>query len=71
MTGETEDIEFDSVRQAKELFNQCRYLYQRLWNNNRDYNNENIYENDKSTSNKNLNVNKQKTYVQEDGVGKL
>lgn len=32
LRGEIEDLEFDSVNQAKELFNQCRILYQKLWN---------------------------------------
>ena len=30
LTGENEDIEFDSVRQAKELFYQIRYIYQKI-----------------------------------------
>ena len=29
LNGENEDIEFDSVRQAKELFNQCRIIFQK------------------------------------------
>ena len=32
LTGEVEEIDFESVRQAKELFNQARILYQRVWN---------------------------------------
>lgn len=31
LIGQTEDIEFDSIRQAKELFYQCRHLFQKLW----------------------------------------
>ena len=33
LTGENEDIEFDSVRQAKELFYQIRYIYQKIKKN--------------------------------------
>ena len=29
LNGEDEDIDFDSVRQAKELFNQCRIIFQK------------------------------------------
>ena len=29
LNGENEDIDFDSVRQAKELFNQCRIIFQK------------------------------------------
>ncbi len=29
LNGESEDIDFDSVRQAKELFNQCRIMFQK------------------------------------------
>ena len=32
LNGENEDIEFDSVRQAKELFNQCRIIFQKEYN---------------------------------------
>ena len=32
LTGESEDIEFDSIRQAKELFVQCRILFQKEYN---------------------------------------
>ena len=32
LTGENEDIEFDSIRQAKELFVQCRILFQKEYN---------------------------------------
>lgn len=36
LTGKDENIEFESVRQAKELFNQCRMLYQKIWDSNKD-----------------------------------
>lgn len=29
LNGENEDIEFDSIRQAKELFIQCRIIFQK------------------------------------------
>ncbi len=29
LNGENEDIDFDSIRQAKELFNQCRIIFQK------------------------------------------
>ena len=32
LNGEDEDIEFDSIRQAKELFIQCRILFQKEYN---------------------------------------
>ena len=32
LNGESEDIEFDSIRQAKELFIQCRILFQKEYN---------------------------------------
>jgi len=32
LNGEIEDIEFDSIRQAKELFNQCRIIFQKEYN---------------------------------------
>ena len=32
LNGEDEDIEFDSIRQAKELFVQCRILFQKEYN---------------------------------------
>ena len=32
LNGESEDIEFDSIRQAKELFVQCRILFQKEYN---------------------------------------
>jgi kinesin family protein 6/9 len=32
LNGETEDIEFDSIRQAKELFVQCRNIFQKEYN---------------------------------------
>ena len=32
LSGEDEDIEFDSIRQAKELFVQCRILFQKEYN---------------------------------------
>ena len=32
LNGENEDIEFDSIRQAKELFVQCRILFQKEYN---------------------------------------
>ena len=35
LNGEDEDIEFDSIRQAKELFVQCRILFQKEYNGNK------------------------------------
>ena len=32
LNGESEDIEFDSIRQAKELFIQCRIIFQKEYN---------------------------------------
>ena len=67
MTG-GEDIEFDSVRQAKELFNQCRILFNKVWSGQEkigDISNEK-----KLSSEKNLIMNQQKS-APEDGVGDL
>jgi kinesin family protein 6/9 len=36
LKGDLEEMEFESVRQAKELFTQCRYLYQKAIAKNRD-----------------------------------
>ena len=45
LTGKDEDLEFESIRQAKELFNQCRILYQRIWDPLKDdMNNTNFNE---------------------------
>lgn len=45
LTGKDEDLEFESIRQAKELFNQCRILYQRIWDPLKDeYNNTHFNE---------------------------
>lgn len=65
-----EEVEFDSVRQAKELFNQCRILFQKVWVNIKDNLGDNIIEGNKIASGKTLNMNKQKTGTLEDGVGK-
>ena len=35
LNGENEDIEFDSIRQAKELFIQCRIIFQKEYNGNK------------------------------------
>ena len=39
LSGELEDMDFDSVRQAKELFNQCRIIFQKTYSDN-DFGNE-------------------------------
>jgi kinesin family protein 6/9 len=71
LTGETEDIEFDSVRQAKELFYQCRHLFQKFWGT-RDVT-EGLADKDKFTSNiLNPKMSKEKmNFGLEDGVGEL
>lgn len=38
LQGKIEDIEFDSIKMAKELFYQCRNLYQRLYDPSKDIN---------------------------------
>ena len=63
-----EDIEFDSVRQAKELFNQCRILFNKVWTGQErigDNSNEK-----KLTSDKNLIMDQQRTGSAHDGAGK-
>ena len=36
LNGEDEDVEFDNVRMAKELFNQCRILFQKEFSNTQE-----------------------------------
>ncbi len=60
MTGETEDVEFDSVRQAKELFNQCRILFQKVWVNKEGLG-DNINQGNKIATGNTLNLNNQKS----------
>lgn len=69
MTG-GDDIEFDSVRQAKELFNQCRILFNKVWTG-QERMGDHSSENQKLTSDKNLINNQQKAGSTEDGVGDL
>ena len=70
LTGETEDLEFDSVRQAKELFYQCRHLFQKLWGN-RDIT-EGISDQNKISNNVASRLSKEKTNLgYEDGVGEV
>ena len=65
-----EDIEFDSVRQAKELFYQCRQLYKKLLGNNPDYQNENMKVEGKNSMSNVGNLLKKQTY-DNDGMGDL
>ena len=69
MTG-GDDIEFDSVRQAKELFNQCRILFNKVWTG-QERMGDHSSEQNKLTSDKNLIMNQQKSGSPEDGVGDL
>ena len=59
--GVSEDIEYDSVRQSKELFNQCRTLYQKLLGN-REFSNDNMKVEGKNTTSNIAYSNKKLTY---------
>ena len=69
LIGEMEEIDFESVRQAKELFNQARILYQRVWNK-KEFSDTISDKLGKKISNKNIEHTKDKTQY-EDGVGDL
>jgi kinesin family protein 6/9 len=66
----TDDIEFESVRQAKELFNNCRQLYRRLLASNPDVANENVKVVGKHSTHNAANLLKKQTY-EDDGQGIL
>jgi kinesin family protein 6/9 len=71
LLGESEEIEFESIRQAKELFYQCRFLFQKICNTN-DIGEIAIDKKNFSIQNTNKNTTKQKTPSGvEDGVGVL
>jgi kinesin family protein 6/9 len=71
LLGESEDIEFESIRQAKELFYQCRFLFQKIWNTN-EIGEIAIDKKNFSSQNINKNTTKQKLPSgNEDGVGVL
>jgi kinesin family member 6/9 len=71
LTGETEELEFDSVRQAKELFYQCRHLFQKLWGN-RDIFDSGVDKDKFSSNNLNPKMSKEKMNLGfEDGVGEV
>ena len=67
LTG-NEDIEFETVRQAKELFNQCRILFNKVWASKESFG-DTSNENHKLSSDKNLIMNQQKSGSPEDGTG--
>ncbi len=69
LQGETEEIEFESVRQAKELFSQTRILYQKIWNK-REFSDTVTDKLGKKISNKNIEGMKEKGQAEE-GVGEL
>lgn len=67
LNGDHEDIEFDSVRQAKELFNQCRFLFQKVYSNNKEL----LTEKGEEMKQETINIEKQKTMKVEIGVGEF
>jgi len=69
LIGEVEEIEFESVRQAKELFNQARILYQRVWNK-KDFSDTLTDKLGKKLSDKGVVDSKEKD-MYKDGVGDL
>lgn len=69
LIGESEEMEFDSVRQAKELFTQCRFLFQKYCVNNRDLISDSSVETvEKRSTSNNLNIRKSSMVIT-DGVG--
>ena len=63
LNGEDEDIDFDSVRMAKELFNQCRILFQKEFSNTQEL-----------ISNKGEELDRKQSKLQtvlDDGVGEI
>jgi kinesin family member 6/9 len=71
LIGESEEIEFESIRQAKELFYQCRFLFQKVCSN-KDIGEISIDKKNFSSQNTNKNTTNQKTPSGlDDGVGEL
>ena len=68
LDGEDEDIEFDSVRQAKELFNQCRMLFQKEYTSNQDNLSDKA---DEIARKQSVGIEKKATMAFDDGVGEL
>jgi hypothetical protein len=64
-----EEMDFESVRQAKELFNQCRYLYQKLLNSNKGYMEDNNNQTSKNDIILNNKIIKKRTTMFEEGIG--
>lgn len=68
LDGEDEDIEFDSVRQAKELFSQCRMLFQKEYTANQDNLSDKA---DEIARKQSVGIEKKATMAVDDGVGEL
>lgn len=69
LNGESEDIEFDSVRQAKELFNQCRIIFQKEYNASKLVKES---EGEVETKNTKIELEREKTLIDnENGVGEF
>ena len=68
LDGEDEDIEFDSVRQAKELFSQCRMLFQKEYTSNQDNLSDKA---DEIARKQSVGIEKKATMAVDDGVGEL
>ena len=68
LNGEDEDIEFDSVRQAKELFNQCRMLFQKEYNATQESLSD---QGDEIARKQSIGIEKKMTMLVDDGVGEL
>lgn len=70
LTGKNEDMDFESVRQAKELFNQCRILYQRIWDPAKDKESLNVHSERTHAKEQSTVLDKHKK-ENEDGKGEL
>jgi kinesin family protein 6/9 len=68
--GQIDDIDFESVRQAKELFSQCRYLF-RNYTAGREIGDNTADINKFSNQNPNANFSKKMNQLNDDGVGVL
>lgn len=66
------EIEFESVKQAKELFNQCKHFFRKLLNNNTDFLNEDIADKERFCKMNTDTINKQKSMIyEEQEVGEM
>jgi len=71
LTGKNEDISFESVRQAKELFNQCRILYQKIYDPIKDNQYQSQLDDPRAQNKKQSVINQTDKVNYEEGSGEL